>query len=231
MIIVDLEQLKDELSWMVNWAAEGHIWQDDHFKDVPQELQRINDIAFSGDGEPTTYQLFDEVCQIAADLRSAYNLDDVKIITLSNMTMLHREQVQRGFKILSKNNGEIWAKLDAGTPAYYERIDRSAVKFERTLQNIQDLGTNYPGLSIVIQSLMMKVDGVPIPTEEFQAYLDRIQTLINNGCNINLVQLYTIARDTAESFVTPLENQQLDSLANTFKQQLPDTPCEVFYGG
>ena len=29
--------------------------------------------------------------------------------------MFHRSHVQRGLEILDRNNGEVWAKLDAGT--------------------------------------------------------------------------------------------------------------------
>ena len=43
---------------------------------------------------------------------------------------------QVNFEILDANNGEIWGKLDAGTEAYYQAIDRSKVKLAEVLENL-----------------------------------------------------------------------------------------------
>jgi len=224
---VDIDQLRGELDWMLGWAASGAIWDDPQFAGVPGELRRINDIAFSGDGEPTTYPRFDEACQLAADLIAAHALPAVKVIVLTNMTMLHRPAVQRGLAILDQHPSEIWAKLDAGTQAYYEQVDRSAVKLDRILANILEAGRARP---IVIQSLFMQLHGEPIPPEEFDAYLDRLSELVDQGCRIKLVQLYTIARQTTESYASPLTNEQLESLAARFRERLPQVPVETYAG-
>lgn len=224
---VDLDQVRAELDWMLGYAASGAIWSDERFADVPDSLRRINDIAFSGDGEPTSYARFDEACQVAADLRAGHRLDDTKIIVLSNMTLCHRDTVQRGFAILDSANGEIWAKLEAGTQAYYETVDRSAVKLTRVLENIASTGAARP---IVIQSLFMRLHGEAIPEAEFDAYLDRIGELSTGGCDIKLVQLYTVARHTAEAYVAALSDEELDELASRFKRRLPRLSCETYYG-
>ena len=39
----------------------GAIYEDETFRNVPDHLRRLNDVAFSGDGEPTTYRNFDAV--------------------------------------------------------------------------------------------------------------------------------------------------------------------------
>ena len=39
-------------------------------------------------------------------------------------------------QILDSNQGEIWAKLEAGTETYYQLIERTPVPFDRVLQNI-----------------------------------------------------------------------------------------------
>lgn len=231
---VDLEQLGEELDKMLGFVSTGAIWTAAPFEDVPEHLKRVNDIAFSGDGEPTTYGRFDEVCELAVRLKAKYGLDDTKVITLTNMTMLHREQVQRGFELLAENNSEIWAKLDAGTEAYYKLVDRSKVKFERVLENILKLSRSEEGEAshrVVIQSLFMKVHGEPVPAAEFEAYLDRLEEISAEGGAIAMVQLYTIARDTAEDYVAPLSDEQLDGLAARFRERLPEIACETFYGG
>ncbi len=224
---VDLAQLRTELDWMLSYAATGAVWKDDSFAAVPPELRRINDIAFSGDGEPTTCPQFEEVVALTAELKAAHKLPDVKIITLSNMTMAHRPNVQRGFALMDRHNGEIWAKLDAGTEGYYKLVDRSAVGYEKVLTNILETARLRP---VVIQSLMMQLHGQPIPHEEFEAYLGRIKQLIAQGAKIKLVQLYTIARSTTESYATPLTHAQLDRLAERFRDRLPRVPVETYYG-
>jgi wyosine [tRNA(Phe)-imidazoG37] synthetase (radical SAM superfamily) len=222
---VDLDQLRDELGWMLGWAAGGAVWTDEQFRDVPPAVRRINDIAFSGDGEPTTCPRFDEAVQIAADLKASHGLEEVKLIVLTNMTMAHREPVKRGFALLDRHHGEIWAKLEAGTQAYYEKVDRSAVRLSRILENILDAGRLRP---IVIQSMFMQLHGQPVPSDEFEAYLDRLQELVAGGCQIKLVQLYTIARQTAEAFATPLGDEQLLALADRLRHRLPQISCETY---
>lgn len=224
---VDLDQLRAELDWMLGYAASGAVWDEDPFTNVPPALQRINDIAFSGDGEPTTYRHFDFAVELAAVLKAAHHLADVKIIVLSNMTVTGRDAVRRGFELLDQNNGEVWAKLDAGTQNYYENIDRGRVPLEKTLANILDTGRRRP---LVIQTLLMRLDGQPMPDAEFNAWLDRIGELLTGGCGIKLVQLYTIARQTAEAFATPLSDTELESFAHRFRTRFPRVPVESFPG-
>ena len=154
-------------------------------------------------------------------------MDGVKIICLTNMTMAHRELVKRGFAIMDANNGEIWAKLEAGTQGYYELVDRSAVKLSKVLENILETGRVRP---VVIQSMFMRLHGEAVSAAEFDAYLDRLAELINGRCRIQLVQLYTVARQTAENYVGPLTVEELEGLAGRLRGRLPGVGCEVFGG-
>ncbi len=224
---VDLAQVRDELGRMLELATSGRIWEESDFSHVQPRFRRINDIAFSGDGEPTAYPRFDEACQVAADLKRARGLDDVKIVVITNATMFDRPGVQRALAVLDDNGGEVWAKLDAGTEDYYRLIDRTKFPLAKVLDNTLACGRVRP---IVIQSLFMQVHGQPVPEAEYDAYLQRIHDLIEGGCRIKLVQLYTTARWTAEAYVSPLSNGQLDELANRFRRKLPGVPVEVYYG-
>ena len=57
---VEFAQLLEELEDTLRLAASGELFEHPQFKDTPQLFRRLNDIAFSGDGEPTTYRNFDE---------------------------------------------------------------------------------------------------------------------------------------------------------------------------
>ena len=73
--------------------------------------------------------------------------------------------------MLDANNGEIWAKLDAGTEAYYREVARSAVSFQRILDNLLLAARVRP---IVIQSLFMRLREQPPSPAEQEAYCDRL---------------------------------------------------------
>ena len=87
---------------------------------VPGPLRRLNDIAFSGDGEPTTFRNIPRIVADVADLKRRRGLDHVKLVMITNASMFHRPNVRQALATLDANNGEVWAKLDAGTEDYYQ---------------------------------------------------------------------------------------------------------------
>jgi wyosine [tRNA(Phe)-imidazoG37] synthetase (radical SAM superfamily) len=177
---------------------------------VPADRRRLNDIAFSGDGEPTTYKNFDEIIAAVAELKRKHNLPDVKMVLITNASMFHKPAVERGLAILDENNGEIWAKLEAGTDAYYQLVERTKIPFQRVLDNITAAARVRP---LVIQSLFMRINGEPPPEAEIDAFCDRLRDIVSAGGRLRLVQVYTVARPPAESFVTPLTAAELEAIA------------------
>ena len=110
---------------------------------------------------------------------------------LKEQAAVHREPVARALAILDANGGEIWAKLDAGTQAYYRQVARSAVPFQKILDNLLTVARVRP---IVIQSLFMRIHDEPPTPDEQQAYCDRLRSITSGGGQIKLVQLHTVAR-------------------------------------
>src|SRR6202171_38305 len=51
---VNMSRLRDELVDMIDLVVSGELFEMERFHDTPPALRRLNDIAFSGDGEPTT---------------------------------------------------------------------------------------------------------------------------------------------------------------------------------
>jgi wyosine [tRNA(Phe)-imidazoG37] synthetase (radical SAM superfamily) len=211
---VEMQQLLDELEDTLRLVVSGELFEHEKFAGTPPELRRLNDIAFSGDGEPTTYRNFDEIIARAAELKRSHHLDDVKMVLITNASMFHRPAVERGLAVLDENNGEVWAKLDAGTAAYYHQIERTKIPFRRILDNITAAARQRP---LVIQSLFMRVHG-ELPTEaEIDAYAERLAEVLAAGGQIRLVQIYTVARQPAESFVEPLTGDELARIAATVR--------------
>lgn len=223
---VETDRLLAELDAMFRFVVSGEIFQDAKFADVPAPLRRLNDVAFSGDGEPTTYRNFDEIIAAAAALKTRHGLDSVKMVLITNATMFHRPAVERGLAILDAHNGEIWAKLETGTEEYYQLVERTKVPFRRVLDNIASAARMRP---LVIQSLFMRIKGDPPPPAEIAAFSDRLNEITAAGGAIKLVQVYTVARQPAESFVAALTHAEVDAIVETVRQRT-GLPAEPFYG-
>ena len=223
---VELDNLLVELREMLGLVSSGEIFETPKFRDTPGELRRLNDIAFSGDGEPTTYKNFDEIIAACAAVKRAAGLDDVKMVLITNASMFHRPHVQRGLAILDANQGEIWAKLEAGTDEYYHLIERTSIPFRQILDNITAAARVRP---LVIQALFMRVSGAGPSAAELAAFCDRLAEIVAAGGQLSLVQIYTVARPPAESFVTPLADAEVDAIAELVRQRV-GLPAATFYG-
>lgn len=223
---VETDRLVSELDDTIRRIVSGRIYQTAAFQHTPAAFRRLNDIAFSGDGEPTTYRNFDEIVSISAEVRRRHGLDDVKLVLITNASMFHRQRVRRALEILDAENGEIWAKLDAGTESYYKRIIRTVIPFRRILDNLADAARARP---IVIQSLFMRVEGVAPSLEEQDAYCDRLGEILAVGGRIKVVQIHTIARPPAETWVTSLSTAEVDALADRVRRR-SGLPVAAYYG-
>ena len=223
---VETERLLAELDRTLDLVETGELYRNEPFREVPEALRRLNDIAFSGDGEPTTFRNIDSIVEDVAALKGRRGLDTVKMVMITNASMFHRPTVQKALATLDRNQGEIWAKLDAGTDAYFHRIDRTPIPFHRILVNLREAAQVRP---LVIQSLFMRVEGVGPSAEEIGAFCDRLREVIDSGGAILRVQVYTIARRPAESYVSPLLPEEVDAIAERVRTRV-QVPVEAYYG-
>jgi len=218
--------LLQELGETLELVTSGGLYEHPKFASVPPALRRLNDIAFSGDGEPTTYKNFDEIIAACAALKRERGLAGVKMVLITNASMFHRPHVARGLEMLDANNGEIWAKLDAGTAEYFHRIERTKIPFTRILDNITAAARVRP---MVIQSLFMRVHGEPPATDEITAYVGRLRDIAWQGGAIRHVQVYTVVRAPAERFVAPLADEELNTIRDRVIQEA-DMAATAYYG-
>jgi wyosine [tRNA(Phe)-imidazoG37] synthetase (radical SAM superfamily) len=223
---VETDRLLRELDETLELLKTGTLYRDDRFAAVPDPLRRLNDIAFSGDGEPTTFRNIDRIVEQVAELKRRRGLDAVKLVLITNASMFHRPSVARALATFDANNGEIWAKLDAGTEPYYRLIDRTKVPFGRVLANLRDAALVRP---LVIQSLFMRVEGQGPSADEVAAYCDRLIEILAAGGTLRRVQVYTIARRPAESYVAPLAPDEVDAIAAEVRERVGVT-VEAYYG-
>ncbi|MFH1418567.1 MAG: radical SAM protein [Planctomycetota bacterium] len=212
---VDLSILRTELNRLLDMAVDQSLFEASPFDRLGAADRIVRDIAFSGDGEPTAHPRLGEAVRIAADARRNHTLDNAKLVLLTNACYLAKPEVRAALRILDENNGEIWAKLDAGTQAYFERVNRSRFSLGHVIENILDAARVRP---VVIQSLWMRIDGKPPPEEELRAFADRLEEIRAGGGQIKLVQLYTVARRPAETFVAALSREELERIGLLVRQ-------------
>lgn len=223
---VDLAVLETELRAMLDIWRSGELFEREPFASAPPAWRRLNDIAFSGDGEPTTCPLFEQAVALTARLRVEIAPPETKLVLITDSACLDRPGVQAGLRLMQSVPHEIWAKLDAGTEAHYKTVNRSHIAFDRILRNIENTAKWCP---LIIQSLFFRVNGVAPSTEEVDAYCDRIQTIRERGGQLLGLQLYTIARPTPETWATALSKAELDALAAQVKSRI-DLPQTLSYG-
>ena len=147
--------------------------------------------------------------EVAATTKREAGLDEAKLVLITDACYLTKPEVEAGLMIMDDNDGQIWAKLDAGTEAYFQKVNRPNYPLTHVIENIIAASRVRP---VVIQSLFMQIDGQPPGDAELAAYVDRLNQIIDAGGQIGHVQVYTVARRPAEDSVMALTQQQVDHI-------------------
>lgn len=213
---LDPERLADELDHVIELVVTGRLFESPAFQNTPGPLRRLNDIALSGDGEPTACADFARAVTVCAAARRRRALADVKLVLITNGSLLLDDAVRGGLAVLYDNNGEIWAKLDAGTEEYYGRVNRSGVPFASILDNLTETARRWP---LVVQTLFMRLNGRPPSDDELSAYVRRLRGIVDAGGRIDRVQIHTVARPPAESWVAPLADDLIDAIGDRVRRE------------
>ncbi|MCH7527441.1 MAG: radical SAM protein [Planctomycetes bacterium] len=228
---VDLDRLHDELDRMLAAATSGALFAEPEFAHTPAPFRRLTDLAFSGDGEPTTCPVFAEAVAIAAELKHKHApapaREGTKLILITDACYLTRPKVVAGLKIMDASDGEIWAKLDAGTEAYYQRVNRPNFPLDHVIDNIVQTARARP---VTIQSLFMRIEGQPPPEAEIEAYADRLNEIGEAGGRLAMVQICTVARPPAQRYVTSLSDAEVRRIAKRVRDRTA-LPTEAYYAG
>ena len=221
---VDPDRLAAELDNILQAEKDGSLYMEAPFDALLPAERGLRDIAFSGNGEPTSYFRFEEVVRIAAEARRAFGLQSSKLVLITNATYLDNPSICAALGILYENNGEIWAKLDAGTEAYFCEVNRSKVSLSKIIENIQTAARLHP---LIIQSLWMRINGEPPDETELAAWLGRLKDVLADGGRLKAVQLNTLARNPAESHISPLTRGELERIATFVRSEIP-VPVEIY---
>ena len=212
--VIDCEAAGAELENTLGLVHGGRIRAYPPYSALPPELISLRHVALSGDGEPTLSPRFLETVETVAHIRALGRFPFFKIVLITNASFLEEPQVQAGLSMFTARD-EVWAKLDAGTQAYYEAINRTSVPLEKIHKNILLTARKRP---VIIQSLFSEVAGRNPSPEEIKAYAERLLALKEEGANIPMVQIYSATRPTPSSGFKHLTLRGMSEIAATVRQ-------------
>ncbi len=187
---IDLAQLERELEGLLREVlAPG--WME---RNVPDGARRLNDVAISGNGEPTSSPHFvDAVRAIGRVLERVELAGRIRVVLITNGSLAHKPEVQRGLSELAELGGEVWFKLDSATEEGQRRINSVALGVERTRTNLELAARAAPTW---IQTCVFARNGLEPSRAERDAYLGFVGDFARRGIPLRGVLLYGIARES-----------------------------------
>jgi len=207
---VDLALLEHELRGFLHELLHGDFMQ----RRVPEGISRINDIALSGNGEPTSAGEFAQVIELIGKLKHELALPaDIKLVLITNGSLIYRENVQHGLRRMAQLNGEVWFKLDRASAAGMQICNNTGISLTRVREN---LATAIALCPTWLQTCWFALDGAAPGRAEEDAYLDFLAGLLRDGIKPQGVLLYGLARPSLQPEaprLAPLTAQQMEAFA------------------
>lgn len=190
--VIDLVRLENELRMFLHEIQYGSFMQ----AQVPLDARRVNDIALSGNGEPTSAREFEHVIELIGRVRGDYDLPkDLKLVLITNGSLIDRPGVQAGLRRMAQLNGEVWFKLDSVTREGRQRINNTRMSLKRMRENLQLAASLCPTW---LQTCVFQTDGRPPSSAESDAYLKFIEELLREGVPLKGTLLYGLARPSMQ---------------------------------
>ena len=189
---IDLNKLERELRSFLYELVDGDFMQ----KHVPPEVRKIHDIAISGNGEPTSAQEFEQVIELIGSILKDFNaLKDIKLVLITNGSLINRQPVQAGLKRMAQLNGEVWFKFDRALAEERQRINNTSISLKKIHRHLQIVTPLCPTW---LQTCVFQINGAPPSELETNAYLKFISSLKDEGLPLKGVLLYGIARPSLQ---------------------------------
>lgn len=206
---IELDVLEEELRFFLHEIIHGDYME----KNVSAEDRHLKDIAFSGNGEPTSAEEFPEVISIVKKLLEEFNLlHKLKIRLITNGSLMHQTSVIKSVEMLNEINGEVWFKVDAATEESIKTINQVNLKPHQILERLK-MSTNV--CPTFVQTCIFSIQGKGPSEKDIKAYVDLINEVKNN---IQGVHLYGLARPSLQPLAKNLARVNEATLENIAKK-------------
>ncbi len=205
---IDLGLLEGELGSFLKELLHGDFM----LQRVPEGARRINDIAISGNGEPTSCDEFPEVVKVIAKVRQSFGLDEtIKTILITNGSLLHRPTVQQGLRDMAMLNGEVWFKLDRASAPGMKLVNDTNATMSQVRKNLVSAIECCPTW---LQTCWFVLDGMAPSRKDEDDYLEFVESLLRDGYALQGVLLYSLARPSQQPEAGRLSGMTVDQLQN-----------------
>ena len=218
---IELEVLENELRFFLHEIIHGDYME----KNVAIEDRHLKDIAFSGNGEPTSAEEFPQVILIVKKILQEFDLlHKIKIRLITNGSLMNQVSVLKSIEMLEEINGEIWFKVDAATEENIKTINQVNLQPHQILERLLNTANICPTF---VQTCIFMIDGKSPDEKDIDAYIE----LINKAKkNIKGVHLYGLARPSLQPRAKDLGRISEDELQNIAKKLLSlNIPTTVSY--
>jgi wyosine [tRNA(Phe)-imidazoG37] synthetase (radical SAM superfamily) len=163
---------------------------------VPEGARRLNDIALSGNGEPTSAKAFPQVIELIGRVMADFGLvGRIKLVLITNGSLIDRPRVQDGLRRMATLNGEVWFKLDSATAAGMRTINQTRIAPARHFERLAAAARLCPTW---LQTCVFALDGAPPSEAEQAAYLAAVARVRELHIPVQGVLLYGLARPSMQ---------------------------------
>jgi wyosine [tRNA(Phe)-imidazoG37] synthetase (radical SAM superfamily) len=211
---IDLAQLEAELRAMLTRILYGDFMQ----TRVPAVVRRLNDIAVSGNGEPTSSKAFPQVIDLIGRVMADFNLvGRIKLVLITNGSLIDRPRVQAGLRKMAALNGEVWFKFDSATASGMRIINQTRISPDKQFERLGKAARLCPTW---LQTCVFALDGAPPSEREQGAYLDAVARIRLQQIPVQGVLLYGLARPSMQpqaSRLSPLPAEWLNDFAENIR--------------
>jgi wyosine [tRNA(Phe)-imidazoG37] synthetase (radical SAM superfamily) len=217
---IDLVQLETELRALLRDIVAGDFMQ----TRVPERARRLNDIALSGNGEPTSAKAFPQVVELIGRVMADLGLAGrIKLVLITNGSLADRSHVREGLRRMAALNGEVWFKLDSATAAGMRAINQTRIAPEKHYQRLAGTAALCPTW---LQTCAFALDGAAPSDAEQQAYLDLLGRIRAERVPLRGVLLYGLARPSMQPQAARLSALPASWL-EAFADRIRDAGVEV----
>jgi wyosine [tRNA(Phe)-imidazoG37] synthetase (radical SAM superfamily) len=203
---IDLELLRKDLIQGL-MMYQNKVWS----------AAKLKDIAFSGNGEPTSCPNFKEAVVLVLEVLKQFNvLMHVPIVCISNGSMINYPYVQQALQLLAPFRGVLWFKIDAGNSSDMNDINQVNMDISRIIKRLKLAAHCLP---VWIQSCFFQKEDKLMNEKSIQDYVNLISQC---KAYIQGVFLYTVARPSLlpeGQGILPASHEFLENIAERVRHK------------
>jgi len=210
---IDPDVLESELAGFLTDVLHGDFMR----CEVPPEARRLMDVAFSGNGEPTSAPEFAAAVDRVGKVLGKFGLDgQLTVRLITNGSFLHRPEVQAGIRRLGELGGEVWFKVDrvdAAGVAEVNGVPMSPDKIARNLETCSGLAATW------VQTCWFGLDGNAPSAMARDAYCALLKPLAARLAGVHLYGLARPSLQPAAPRLTRLPAAELELFAQEIHEK------------